>query len=75
MHELAKKYAKQHSREELEAAFKYFDKDNSGYINESELYEAMKRLNPKITKEIVHDAVKKIDKDNNGRIYIDGIKF
>ena len=73
VHELSKKYQpKHHSKSELESAFKYFDKDGSGYINEDELYEVMKKFNPHITKQTVKAILKKIDSDGNGRIYIDG---
>ena len=57
----------------MEAAFKFFDNDNSGFIDANELFEAIKKFNGSITKDQVKDIIKKIDKDNSGKISIDGM--
>jgi Ca2+-binding EF-hand superfamily protein len=73
--ELGNRRYKQHSRDELEASFKFFDKDDSGYIDADELYAAMKKFNPKITKESIKRLIAKVDNDNSGKISIDGKNF
>ena len=54
---------------------KHFDKDDSGFIDKSELFEAMKKFNPSITKEQIDNICKKVDKDNSGKISLDGKLF
>ena len=46
----------------------YFDKDKSGFIDKSELFEAMKMFNPSITKKQIDTICSKVDKDNSGQI-------
>jgi Ca2+-binding EF-hand superfamily protein len=60
-------------RDEIEAVFKYFDKDGSGFIDENELYLTVQRLNPNVTKSNVASMLKRIDKDKSGKISIEGL--
>ncbi|KAA3463045.1 calcium-dependent protein kinase 26-like isoform X1 [Gossypium australe] len=52
--------------EHLVAAFKYFDKDNSGYITVDELQQACAEHN--ITDVLLEDIIREVDQDNDGRI-------
>ncbi|XP_071726263.1 calcium-dependent protein kinase 26 isoform X1 [Rutidosis leptorrhynchoides] len=52
--------------EHLVAAFRYFDKDGSGYITVDELQQACADHN--MTDFLVEDIIKEVDQDNDGRI-------
>ncbi|KAL1818843.1 hypothetical protein ACET3Z_013712 [Daucus carota] len=52
--------------EHLVAAFKYFDKDSSGYITVDELQQAWAEHN--MTDVFLEDIIKEVDQDNDGRI-------
>ncbi|XP_076923010.1 calcium-dependent protein kinase 26-like [Bidens hawaiensis] len=52
--------------EHLVAAFKYFDKDGSGYITVDELQQVCTDHN--MTDFLVEDIIKEVDQDNDGRI-------
>lgn len=60
-----------YSNSDLEATFKHFDKDASGYIDENELYEAMRKFKKDITKDQVKTILNKIDSDHSGKISMD----
>lgn len=53
--------------------FKEFDQDNSGYVDENELFNIVKKFNPSITKAQVDHMVQAIDRDHSGKITFDGI--
>ncbi|XP_047329192.1 calcium-dependent protein kinase 26-like isoform X2 [Impatiens glandulifera] len=52
--------------EHLMAAFKYFDKDGSGYITVDELQQAC--ADHHMTDVFLEDIIKEVDQDNDGRI-------
>lgn len=52
--------------EHLVAAFRYFDKDGSGYITVDELQQAWAEHN--MTDVFLEDIIKEVDQDNDGRI-------
>ncbi|KAM5562791.1 calcium-dependent protein kinase 26 [Rosa sericea] len=52
--------------EHLIAAFRYFDKDSSGYITVDELQQACAEHN--MTDVLLEDIIKEVDQDNDGRI-------
>ncbi|MBA0727439.1 hypothetical protein Golax_000424, partial [Gossypium laxum] len=52
--------------EHLVAAFRYFDKDNSGYITVDELQQACTEHN--MTDVLLEDIIREVDQDNDGRI-------
>lgn len=52
--------------EHLVAAFRYFDKDSSGYITVDELQQAWAEHN--MTDVFLEDIIKEVDQDNDGRI-------
>ena len=61
------------TNQELEDTFRYFDRDHSGFIEERELFEAIKKFKKDITQDQVKKMVSKVDKDKSGKISIDGI--
>lgn len=67
------RYAKRHPKEEYELVFKEFDQDNSGYVDENELFNIVKKFNPSITKKQVDHMVQSMDRDHSGKITFDGI--
>ncbi|KAI7742680.1 hypothetical protein M8C21_027823 [Ambrosia artemisiifolia] len=52
--------------EHLVSAFRYFDKDGSGYITVDELQQAC--IDHNMTDILVEDIIKEVDQDNDGRI-------
>jgi hypothetical protein len=60
-------------KQEIDGAFKLFDKDGSGNIDFYELRDAMRALGLNLTKEQVKEMMSKIDTDNNG--FIDEDEF
>lgn len=52
--------------EHLVAAFRYFDKDGSGYITMDELQQACTEHN--MTDVLLEDIIREVDQDNDGRI-------
>ncbi|CAI0426993.1 unnamed protein product [Linum tenue] len=52
--------------EHLVAAFRYFDKDGSGYITVDELQHACAEQN--MTDVFIEDIIREVDQDNDGRI-------
>ena len=71
---MAEQFYKKPTEEELAAAFEYFDKDNSGFITEQELYMAMSRFKGSITKADIQKMIRIIDKDQDNRINKNGNK-
>ncbi|MBA0861846.1 hypothetical protein Goshw_001747 [Gossypium schwendimanii] len=55
--------------EHLVAAFKYFDKDNSGYITVDELQQACAEHN--ITDVLLEDIIREVDQDNVSHLTLD----
>lgn len=68
---MADQFYKKPSRRDLEAAFKYFDTDKSGYISEEELFAAIKKFRSGITRNEIKKMIKAVDKDGDGNISID----
>ena len=54
--------------EETKAAFRVFDKDNSGTISANELKAVMKSLGEDLTDAEIDEMIREADKDNNGTI-------
>lgn len=52
----------------MEEAFKYFDKDSSGFISEDELYQVMKKFKRTTTRESVRRMLEAVDTNNDGQI-------
>jgi len=50
---------------EIEAAFKFFDKNGDGFISVEELGEAMKKLGLEMSEEELKDMIKAVDRNGN----------
>ena len=59
-----------YSKSEIEDTFRFFDKDGSGFIDENEMFEAMKKLKKNITRDQVSTIMAKVDGDHSGKISI-----
>jgi Ca2+-binding EF-hand superfamily protein len=62
------KHLTEEQKEEIDNAFKLFDKDKSGSIDVNELKDAMKALGIHLKKELVRQKMTKVDKDGSGAI-------
>lgn len=47
-------------------------KDNSGYIDENELFQVVQQFNQSLSRDHIKKMISKIDKDNSGKVSIDG---
>lgn len=56
------------SQEEIEEAFKVFDKDGNGYISAAELRHVMTSLGEKMSEEEVDEMIREADVDGDGQI-------
>lgn len=56
------------SQEEIQEAFKVFDKDGNGYISAAELRHVMTSLGEKLTEEEVDEMIREADVDGDGQI-------
>ena len=56
------------SEEELQEAFKVFDKDGNGTISAAELRHVMTNLGEKLTDEEVDEMIREADVDGDGKI-------
>ena len=56
------------SKDDIVAAFRKYDKDNSGQITVDELYQVMKDFRGKITRAECQRMVDRVDKDKNGKV-------
>lgn len=57
--------------EEYRAAFRLYDKDNSGTISTHEFYKVLRNLGQKISKEEAQELVNELDQDQSGEISFD----
>ena len=68
MNIMAKRGNEGNTEEELNKAFKIFDKENTGYISAAELRGVMTTLGEKLTDEEIEDLIKEADIDSDGMI-------
>ena len=61
-------YYAEKSKDDIIAAFRKYDTDNSGQITVDELYQVMKSFRGKITRKECQEMVNKVDKDKNGKV-------
>ncbi|ORZ01536.1 hypothetical protein BCR43DRAFT_181949 [Syncephalastrum racemosum] len=65
---LARKMKDTDSQEEIQEAFKVFDKDGNGYISAAELRHVMTSLGEKLSEEEVDEMIREADIDQDGQI-------
>jgi len=56
---------------QINEAFRYYDRDNSGYITVDELDEAFKKLGKNLTREELQEMFSSMDMDKSGSISFD----
>jgi calmodulin len=61
------------SEDELQEAFKIFDKDGNGLISASELRHVMTNLGEKLSDEEVDEMIREADLDGDGQVNYGGI--
>ena len=61
-------------KDELERAFKIFDKDSDGKITHSELKQAMEEMGQKLTDKEIAEMIKSADLDNDKEINFEEFK-
>jgi calmodulin len=59
--------------DDIEKAFRLFDKDNSGFISKSEMNEFMKRLNSSFCESDLNELIEKLDLSGDGKISLEGL--
>ncbi|CAF1116629.1 unnamed protein product [Adineta steineri] len=64
-------YARKLTDDEMQRAFKCFDKDDSGFITIDELGDVLRQLNQNTSEKHLKDMVNQIDGDNDGKISYD----
>jgi len=73
--ELAAKFLMEEDEEalkkELREAFKIFDKEGNGYIDNDRLREILRELDPRLTEENLDDIVEEVDTDGSGTLDFD----
>ncbi|KAI8988086.1 calmodulin [Mycotypha africana] len=65
---LARKLKETDSQEEIEEAFKVFDKDGNGYISAAELRHVMTSLGERLSEDEVDEMIREADVDGDGQI-------
>ncbi|CAF1178225.1 unnamed protein product [Rotaria sordida] len=68
---MAATFFKQHSKDELHAAFRQFDQDGSGYIQASELENIMTKMGKRFNKTQIDAMVQSLDTSGDGKISFD----
>jgi len=64
--------AKRREENEMRQAFRVFDRDGNGLIDEKELMTTMKNLGENVTKNDVKAMIKAADKNGDGKIDYEG---
>lgn len=72
---MAKKMKDADTNEELQEAFRVFDKDGNGFISAAELRHVMTNLGEKLTDEEVDEMIREADRDGDGQVNYEGIYF
>ncbi|GMH28495.1 hypothetical protein Nepgr_030338 [Nepenthes gracilis] len=65
---MARKVKEADAEEQLEEAFKVFDKDQNGYISPNELRHVMINMGERLTDEEVEQMIKEADLDGDGLV-------
>lgn len=64
---MAAEFYRKYTRDEIRAAFSYFDKDNSGYISPDELRQVLYKMGRNYTKEEIEGMIRESDRDGKFR--------
>lgn len=67
--------AKRREENEMRQAFRVFDHDGNGLIDEKELKTTMKNLGENLSKNDVKAMIKAADKNGDGKIDYNGINY
>jgi calcium-dependent protein kinase len=59
------------TKEKLWTVFKHFDTDNSGFITQDNLKEAMARTGRKLSNDEINGMMKEIDTNNDGKVHFE----
>ncbi|XP_068156479.1 calmodulin-like [Drosophila tropicalis] len=71
-----KRYAEMTIEDEVILAFKVFDKENNGYIHESEFRQMMTNFGDKMTEDEIEEIIRNADSDTEGNIhYVEFVKM
>lgn len=65
---MGSQFFRKYTNEELRAAFRQFDQDNSGYIQASELDSVLRQLGRRLTSDEIQAMIKSLDKSGDGKI-------
>ena len=65
---MGENFFRKNSEEELRAAFKKFDQDNSGYIQAKELQSIMTKMGRNVSKAEIDAMIKSLDASGDGKI-------
>ncbi|CAF3428800.1 unnamed protein product [Rotaria socialis] len=68
---MSESFFKKHSEQELRAAFRQFDQDNSGYIQAGELESIMAKMGKRFKKSEIDALLQSLDKDGDAKISFD----
>ncbi len=68
---MAAQFFRKFTKEEIRAAFDYFDKDNSGTISKEELMKVLSKMGRNYSKDEIRKMIMRIDTDNSGTISIE----
>jgi Ca2+-binding EF-hand superfamily protein len=65
---MGQKFQNRDTEEELQLAFKVFDKNNDGFISHSELKQMMHNLGENLTDDQIAEMIREADIDGDGQI-------
>ncbi|KAH7424218.1 hypothetical protein KP509_12G095500 [Ceratopteris richardii] len=65
---MSRKMKETDSEEELQEAFKVFDRDHDGFISAAELRYVMTNLGEKLTGDEIHEMIREADLDGDGKV-------
>lgn len=61
-------FFRKHTRQEIHAAFKKFDKDGNGYITKEELNEILSRMGRHLSRAEIEGMIRSLDSSGDGKL-------